>query len=122
MTIEDLLELARQTMEYSATASPRPWTPSREPRPASNRYFDRHTTDGSTPIESRGTQFALGVAVGVTSDPVDADAIAFWRNNADTLARAVQVLANALRDIERSPEWDVVQQADRALHLLESIK
>jgi hypothetical protein len=57
-------------------ATPGPWRPEREPPPIRNDYFDRHMRDDSSPIESTGTAFAFGTAVGVTSQRQDAQLIA----------------------------------------------
>lgn len=69
-------------------ALPGPWRAKRAS--ASNDWFDRHTADGSTPLESTGTAFALGVAIGVTADPGDAKLIAALRDHAEALLDAAE--------------------------------
>ena len=70
-------------------ATPAPWRDEREPFPVRNPWFERH--DGA-PIESRGTPFGLGVAVGVTAEPRDAAAIAALHNAAPALIDAARDL------------------------------
>lgn len=90
-------------------ATPGPWRDSQEPPPVRNGYFDSHCIDDSIPVESRGTQFALGVAVGVTSRPCDAALIAYYRTACPKLAREVRRLR---QENERLDEE--LQQCDEA--------
>lgn len=95
MTPEEIDELER----LMTAATPGPWRDEREPPPTRNRWFETH--DGA-PIESRGTHFALGVAVGVTAEPRDAAAIVALHN-------AAPALIEAAREVERLrafvPRW-----------------
>lgn len=68
---EELDEIER----LAKAATPGPWRPEREPPPVGNAWFDELPT-GAVPIESRGTAFALGVAVAGAARRADAEHIA----------------------------------------------
>lgn len=70
-----------------AASTPRPWRAERYN--CFNDYFVRHTADRSTPIESTGTSFGLGMAVGVTSVKPDAALIAAAVNALPELLDAI---------------------------------
>jgi hypothetical protein len=108
---------ARELGAMAASATPGPWRPEREPPPVSSDFFDRHTKDGSTPIESTGTSFALGVAVGVTFLRDDAAFIASARTG---VPRLIAALGEALEKLVENDRLRVEQcDAEKAALLAE---
>ena len=65
-------------------ATPGPWRPEREPPPCKGVWVD-DLPDGSVPVESTGTAFALGVAVAASPRNEDATFIAHAREDVPML-------------------------------------
>lgn len=93
-------DLARwDVLEKAAT--PGEWRAEREPAPVTNEWFDGLPA-GSVPIESTGTIFALGVAVGASPTKADAAFIAEARTAVPALCAALRA-AWAERDRRLDP-------------------
>lgn len=107
MTPEEIDELER----LMTAATPGPWRDEREPPPTRNRWFETH--DGA-PIESRGTHFALGVAVGVTAEPRDAAAIVALHNAAPALIKAAREVERLRAFVPRWVDTTVTRSNDPA--------
>jgi hypothetical protein len=74
-------------------ATPGPWVPERTD--ASNVWFDS-LPEMHVPIETRGTSFALGMAVGATTGPRDAVFVAAARDDVPWLLDEVDRLEHEL--------------------------
>jgi len=101
----------------ASLATAGPWRPKREA--VSNDWFDQCPSE-ATPVESRGTAWAFGVAVACASQREDAVFIAAARQDVPALVAEVRGLRDELRK-ERALPTDVRRTRDEIRATLESL-
>lgn len=87
--------------------TPAPWRSKRQYLPSVNPWFEEHCKNRAIPIESTGTQFALGCAVAVVPEGNHADAAAIAAAPED-----IAFLLKLVSDLEKK-----LRRADILAHL-----